>query len=95
MLNWLSKITFNNGKIPMVNDSAFEIAPSTKELLNYGKSLGINTKDIKLTDSGYRMFKNKKYELFMDFGDVKATYQPGHIHSDIFNFILCNSYYLL
>ena len=88
MLSWLNNVTFNNGDIPMVNDSAFEIAPSSKELLDYGKSLGINIEDIKLTDSGYRMFKNIKYELFMDMGGVKASYQPGHVHSDIFNFIL-------
>ncbi len=88
MLSWLDNMTFNNGDIPMVNDSTFDIAPFSKQLLDYGKSLGINRKDIKLTDSGYRMFKNKKYELFMDLGDIKASYQPGHVHSDIFNFIL-------
>ena len=88
MLSWLDNLTFNNGDIPMVNDSAFKIAPSSKELLNYGKLLGINKKSIELSDSGYRMFKNKKYELFMDFGEVGATYQPGHVHSDTFNFIL-------
>ena len=88
MLSWLENVTFNNGDIPMVNDCAFQIAPSTKELLNYGKSLGINKKDIKLSDSGYRMFKNEKYELFMDMGEVGASYQPGHVHSDTFNFVL-------
>ena len=88
MLTWLDNITFNNGDMPMVNDSACKIAPSSKELLDYGKALGINIKGLKLSDSGYRMFKNRKYELFMDMGDVKASYQPGHVHSDIFNFIL-------
>jgi hypothetical protein len=88
MLSWLENVTFNNGDIPMVNDCAFQIAPSTKDLLNYGISLGINKKDIKLSKSGYRMFKNNKYELFMDFGEVGASYQPGHVHSDTFNFVL-------
>jgi hypothetical protein len=88
MLSWLDNMTFNNGDIPMVNDSAFQIAPSSEELLDYGKSLGIYRKDIKLSDSGYLMFKNQKYELFMDMGGVKASYQPGHVHSDTFNFIL-------
>ena len=88
MLSWLDNVTFKNGDIPMVNDSAFQIAPSSEELLDYGISLGINRKDIKLTDSGYRMFENQKYELFMDMGGVKALYQPGHVHSDTFNFIL-------
>jgi hypothetical protein len=88
MLSWLYKITFNNGDIPMINDCAFQIAPSTKALLNYGKLLEINKKNIKLSDSGYRMFKNEKYELFMDMGEVGASYQPGHVHSDTFNFVL-------
>ena len=88
MLSWLYKITFNNGDIPMINDCAFQIAPSTKALLNYGKLLGINKKNIKLSDSGYRIFKNEKYELFMDMGEVGASYQPGHVHSDTFNFVL-------
>lgn len=88
MLSWLDNMTFNNGDIPMVNDSAFQIAPSTKVLLDYGKSLGVNRKDIELSDSGYRMFKCQKYELLMDMGGVKASYQPGHVHSDTFNFVL-------
>ena len=88
MLSWLANVTFHNGDIPMVNDCAYEIAPSTKDLLEYGKSLGIDKIDIKLSDSGYRMFKSRKYELFMDLGEVGAPYQPGHVHSDTFNFIL-------
>ena len=88
MLSWLRNVTFNNGDIPMVNDCAFQIAPSTKDLLNYGRSLGVNIKNMKLSDSGYRMFKNEKYELFMDIGEVGASYQPGHVHSDTFNFVL-------
>ncbi len=88
MLSWLENITFNNGDIPMVNDSVFQIAPSTNDLLNYAKSLSVYRNDIKLFDSGYRMYKNRKYELFMDLSDVKASYQPGHLHSDNFNFIL-------
>lgn len=88
MLSWLDNMTFNNGEIPMVNDCAFKIAPTTKELLNYAKYLGVDKIDIKLSDSGYRLFKNKKYELFMDMGEVGASYQPGHVHSDTFNFLL-------
>ena len=88
MLSWLKEVTFNNGDIPMVNDSAFGIAPLTEELLNYGKYLGLEINKVKLFDSGYRMIKNEKYELFMDVGDIGASYQPAHVHSDIFNFVL-------
>ncbi len=88
MLSWLCNITFNNGDIPMINDSTFKIAPTTKKIVDYGKHLNIYAKKNRLSDSGYRMFKNQKYELFMDLGDVGASYQPGHVHSDTFNFIL-------
>lgn len=88
MLSWLNNVTFNNGDIPMVNDCAYDIAPSTKELYRYATHLDIKIKKNKLSDSGYRIFKNNKYELFMDLGEVGASYQPGHVHSDTFNFIL-------
>ena len=88
MLSWLNKVTFKNGDIPMVNDSSHGIAPSTKELIVYGKELGIQLGNIDLDESGYRMFKKNRFELFVDVGNVGPTYQPGHVHSDTFNFIL-------
>ena len=88
MLSWLNNMTFNNGDIPMVNDCAENITPSTQELLNYAKHLDINIEKKKLSDSGYRLLKNEKYELFMDLGEVGASYQPGHVHSDSLSFIL-------
>ena len=88
MLSWLNNVTFNNGDIPMVNDCAYDIAPSTKELYRYATHLDIKIKKNKLSDSGYRILKNNKYELFMDLGEVGASYQPGHVHSDTFNFVL-------
>ena len=41
MLSWLVGVTFRNGDIPMVNDSTFEIAPISKELLDYAEKLNI------------------------------------------------------
>jgi hypothetical protein len=35
MLQWLNCITFSNGNIPLLNDSASGIAPSTQQLNNY------------------------------------------------------------
>ncbi len=87
MQSWLKEVTFDNGDIPMVNDSSYSIAPTTEDLLNYGKQLGLPINQVKLSDSGYRMIKNKKYELFIDVGNVGAKYQPAHVHSDTFNFV--------
>lgn len=88
MISWISKIGFKNGDIPMVNDSAYNISPGTKELLEYAEVLEIKKKDVHLRDSGYRKLLLQNFELFIDVGGIKANYQPGHSHSDIFNFIL-------
>lgn len=88
MLSWLVVITFNGGRIPMVNDSAFGVAPTSKQLFEYGEKIGIHWSSVKLSDSGYRMFKFKTYELFVDAGNVGASYQPAHVHADTFSFEL-------
>lgn len=88
MLSWLSAVTYNNGEIPMVNDSAFTIAPTSKELFNYANRLHIVWGKIKLNDSGYRKFEFEKFEMFFDVGNIQPSYQPGHAHSDTFSFEL-------
>ncbi len=88
MLSWLQEITFSNGNIPMVNDSAYGIASTSKQLFDYAKELKLNWTKGKLEDSGYRKSSQSKYELFMDVGNIGPDYQPGHAHSDTFNFEL-------
>ena len=88
MISWLHNITYKNGNIPMVNDATFNIAPSSKELFDHTKQLGINRQDIPLSDSGYRKICTDNYELFIDVGNIGPDYQPGHAHSDTFNFEL-------
>jgi len=88
MISWLRNITYNNGSIPMVNDATFDIAPTTKELFDYAKKLGIESQYILLSDSGYRKINCNNYELFIDIGNIGPNYQPGHAHSDTFNFEL-------
>ncbi len=88
MLSWLQAVTFDNDIIPMVNDSAYNIAPTSDALFSYAKSLGLKWIKGTLSDSGYRKIKNKNYELFMDVGHVGASYQPAHVHSDTCNFEL-------
>jgi hypothetical protein len=88
MLSWLNRMTFRNGDIPMMNDSAFQIAPSTAQINKYAKELGVFSLDTKLSDSGYRKFENETYEICLDVGEVGPTYQPGHAHADTFGFVL-------
>ena len=88
MVSWLRNVTYSNGDIPMVNDATYDIAPKSNELFSYAKELGITHQKIPLSDSGYRKIKTKNYELFIDVGNVGPSYQPGHAHSDTFNFEL-------
>jgi hypothetical protein len=88
MNSWLKKITYKNGEIPMVNDATFNIAPKSEKLFSYAKKLGIPKIDMQLSESGYRKINLNNYELLLDIGNVGPAYQPGHAHSDTFNFEL-------
>ena len=88
MNSWLQNITYKSGEVPMVNDSTYNIAPSSNQLFSYAKKLGILHQKISLSDSGYRKITSDHYELFVDVGNVGPDYQPGHAHSDTFNFEL-------
>ena len=41
MLGWLKEIIYRDGKMPLLNDAAFGIAPLAKDLMEYGQRLGI------------------------------------------------------
>ena len=88
MLGHLESIIYRNGDIPLLNDSVYGIAPSSSELFDYAKRLGIQWKKLTLQECGYRKWDVGKFEVIIDVGDVKATYQPGHTHADTFNYEL-------
>ena len=96
MLGWLNQITFNNGQIPLLNDSAPGIAPTTKQINEYAFSLNLKPvtlsevegRNLQLSSSGYRKFTGTNYECIIDIGQIGPTYQPGHAHADTFNFVL-------
>lgn len=88
MLGWLQEMTFKNGDIPLLNDSAFNINPSTLQLMDYADQLGVLRKNINLKESGYRKFSNQNYEAIVDVGKVGPSYIPGHAHCDIFNIVV-------
>lgn len=91
MLQWLNHISYQNGEIPLLNDSANKIAPTTEQLNEYAKRLQINQSLItnyQLQSSGYRKIKRENYECIVDVGEVGASYIPGHAHADTFNFEL-------
>jgi len=88
MISWLGNIAYKNGDIPMVNDATFSIAPHSKKIFACAEQMGIKSQNIPLSESGYRKITSKHYELFLDVGNVGPDYQPGHAHSDTFNFEL-------
>lgn len=88
MLGWLKEIAFSNGDIPLVNDSAFGIAPTPKELLRYGSKLKIAPIPKPLHGSGYRKWVIANTEILIDVGNIGPDYIPGHAHSDTLNFLV-------
>lgn len=93
MLEWLEIITYDNGKIPLLNDSAKKIAPCSNKLFRYATRLGLFWKKnhnsfIPLIDSGYYKYRSDSFELIIDMGKIGPDYIPAHAHCDIFNFEL-------
>lgn len=88
MLSWLSQIIFKNRDIPYFNDASPGIAPSSEEIFDYAARLNISYTQIPLSESGYRRYSVANYEIVLDVGNIGPDYQPGHSHSDIFNFQL-------
>jgi Heparinase II/III-like protein/Heparinase II/III N-terminus len=88
LLSFLQIMTFKNGDIPLVNDAAKNIAPTTKQLIEYANQLNINDSEIKLSESGYRKFNKSNYELLVDVGNIAPDYLPGHAHADTLSFVL-------
>jgi len=88
MLSWLERSTFKNGEIPLLNDSAFCIAPISSELLDYASRLEIKDSKLKLSSSGYRKIEKDGYECIVDIGNIGPDYIPGHAHSDTFNLVV-------
>lgn len=87
-VRWLNSICYKDGSWPFFNDAALGIAPTTIEIINYAKRLGIESNGFMLGDSGYRKFSNDAMEAFVDCGNVTAAYQPGHTHADALNYEL-------
>jgi hypothetical protein len=88
MLGWLEQICFNNGELPLLNDSAMGVAPSLYDLRAYALCQGIIPVKNKLHQSGYRKLSNNFAEVVVDIGEIGPKYQPGHAHADTLSFEL-------
>ena len=88
MLGHLESIVWKDRTIPLLNDSAFGIAPTPEQLFDYARRLGLQWDAIPMKESGYRKLEGKRFEAIIDVGNLTATYQPGHTHADTFNYEL-------
>lgn len=88
MIVWLKNMTFADGSTPNFNDSTEGVAPSSEKLFAYAESLGIESKEGSLSDSGYRKIDGTNYECIVNIGNASPSYQPGHAHADSLNFVL-------
>lgn len=88
MLGHLENIINSDKTIPLLNDSAYGIAPKPIDLFDYGRRLGLNWKPITMKECGYRRLRNGIFDSIIDIGNITAPYQPGHSHADTFNYEL-------
>ena len=88
MISWIREMTFSSGNIPLFNDAARNIAPDTKQLLDYAERLGLyQHKPVGYTlgASGYKRVSMGNYEMIIDAGAIGPDYIPGHAHADMLN----------
>lgn len=88
MVGWLEAITYKDGTIPLLNDAAYNIAPTPQKLFVYAQLLGISWTVRTLKESGYRKFISNTFEMILDVGNIGPDYIPGHAHADTFNYEL-------
>lgn len=88
MTGHLRSIVWPDGTIPLLNDSAYGIAPQYSELRDYAGSLGVQSAPIPMKECGYRRLTNGRIDAIVDIGNITAWNQPGHSHADTFNYEL-------
>jgi hypothetical protein len=104
MLGWMEQLTVGSTsprlrgagsgqeaegpELPLLNDAAPGISAPVDELIDYAGRLGLRAKKVKLSESGYRTFKNTHFELICDVGNIGPDYIPGHAHCDTLSFVL-------
>ncbi|NOG43624.1 MAG: alginate lyase family protein [Calditrichaeota bacterium] len=93
MMVWQNRILQPDGEVPLLGDSAFQIALKSQSLQQYydlvvkkkwgsGKQNQVSS----LTNSGYHVFRSDDQYLVFDTGELGVSYQPGHAHCDILSF---------
>jgi len=88
MLGHLENMTLSDGNIPLLNDSAYGIAPTPGDIFDYARRLSLEWVPIALGECGYRHFRLGRMEAVMDVANITASHQCGHTHADTFTYEL-------
>ena len=92
MLSWLKSMCHPDSGFSFFNDTAFGIAPSLKDLIDYSVRLNIKkiSKKFKplehLKDSGYIRIEKENLVAILDVANIGPNYIPGHGHADVLSF---------
>lgn len=87
MMRWALNMSCGN-RLPAFHDSINSKKTSVLALSDYAQRLGVNVPEVALKDSNYRRFEAANLSLIIDVGMASPSYQPGHYHAGIFNFVL-------
>lgn len=87
MRSFLECVIFEDGDVPLFNDAAEGVTYTSYAVLQYADRLKIDSAKLALSDSGYRGFKSRLFEIKIDLAQIGSSYQPGHAHADALSFI--------
>lgn len=94
-ITWLQVMTRPDGALPLFNDAAYGVTPTSDDIYDYATRLGfvIPVFDANgmtdLPESGYYRYDTSSYCLIGDAGQIGPSYLPGHAHCDMQSFELC------
>ena len=94
MLTWYAAVRHTDGGIPLINDSALDVAMSFATLEAYARRHGLaapGTAPTGLTllrAAGYGRIAVGPWCLLLDVGSVGPAYQPGHAHAGTLSYEL-------
>jgi uncharacterized heparinase superfamily protein len=96
-MHFLDQVLCADGRIPLFNDAAFDIAVHPADLFEYGQRLfdyqqlspARQPLRIALPASGYFGYRCGADSFLIDCGEGGPDYQPGHMHCDTLSYELC------
>lgn len=91
MLDWLDAMSHPDGRIALLNDAAFDEAPTPASLRAYARRLGLpetrfSPASMLLADSGYARLVSGPLTVIADAAPIGPDYLPGHAHADTLSF---------